>query len=76
MFSIGFTKTVAVIVGHSHSLFGEDSSEVPFLEFDSISAALFSFLDQFPGNVYISLMIYAYFSNDESGVSVSNGFIS
>ena len=76
MFSISFTKTVAIIVGHFHSLFGENSAEAPFLEFDGISAAILCLLDKFLSDRNISLMIDTYFTNDESGMSIPNGFIS
>jgi hypothetical protein len=76
MFSIGFTKTVAVIVGHSHSLFGEDSGEAPFLEFGGISAAFLCLLDKFLSDRNIPLMINTDFGNDESRISISNGFVS
>jgi len=65
-----------IIVGHFHSLFGEDSGEAPFLEFYGISAAFLCLLDKFLSDRNISLMIYTYFSNDESGVSIPNGFVS
>ena len=76
MFAISFTETVAVIVEHFHSLFGEDSGEAPFLEFGGISVAFLCLLDKFLSDRNIPLMINTDFGNDESWMSISNGFVS